>query len=768
MEYLPVAYVFSNENIISNHLLKELTDKGCKVIFVNNKNINQKINEIPTYLFLIQGFGNKNTFFSSIQLKEILKISQTYLPKTQVILPYVVNEKTRKRIEKVKLITDKIQNRNLGVVYLGEIYGPGMELGGSFFRDIFQSIWDRKPIKVPFYDFDFYAIGINEAIKLLIKGIFSYGFYKREIVIANRTKCFLFVKDLQKVIPDLSFVTDPNIKPPATISNFNFIDTEKDEVSLEDTIKWLRAKNYINTDVIKKQKIKFDRKKLKLIIFSSLLVFWILTLPFFLLFVSTITLKRGFYDMKNSNFNNAHLYFKTSTLFASLSKFSFVFSEGKLSANIIIKFNELGENSIKALSLGQQISDEISQKNSFDVKSQSEEMFLNLDSLYKQVNFLRADILGLTYSKFLMPENLDLKKISEYIASGKQIIKELPSLLGNDKKANYLVLLQDKNELRPTGGFISQVGIFTFDKGQLISKSISNTVDFDNQLRGKVTPPFPLQKYLGISSWYLRDSNWDPDFSLASQKAEWFLEKETRQSVDGVIAIESQSFDKIKNLSDIFNALNTKDIQIFSHNENVQAALSNLNWDGGYQTDSNLNCDINCFYLPIGIVEANLGQNKVDPYINRSVNLFTNMTGNNITNSLEIDYTNSSQTENYRDYVRVLTLANSEFDKVTETINGVTQYIFPDIDKTNSNFSAGVLIQVPAGRNLRLIFTWTNKKNINFNNDGKILFYLRRQPGIEMTPTNIRFILPSFLTKSVTTSYNTDLTTDYSREIDFK
>jgi hypothetical protein len=767
MDYLPVAYVFSNENVISNYLLKELTEKGCKVIFVNNKNINQKINEIPTYLFLIQGFGHKDAFFSSIQLKEILKVSQTYLPKTQIILPYVVNEKSRKRIEKIKLITDKIQNRNLGIVYLGEIYGPGMELGGDSFRDIFESIWHRKPVKVPFYDFDFYAIGINEAIKLLIKGIFSYGFYKREIVIANRVKCFAFVKDLQKIIPDLSFITDPNIKPPATISNFNFIDVKADEVSLENTIKWLRAKNYTNTNVPKKPKIKFNRKRIKLIAFSSLIIFWGLTLPFLLLFVSTITLKRGFYDIKNSNFSNAHLYFKTSTLLASLSKFGFIFSEGKLSANIIIKFSDLGESNIKALVLGQKIGDEISQKNSFDVKSQSEEMFLNLDSLYKQVNFLRADILGLTYSKFLMPEELDLKKISEYIANGKQIVKELPSLLGNEKKANYLVLLQDKNELRPTGGFISQVGIFTFDKGQLVSKSISNTVDFDNQLRGKVTPPFPLQKYLGISNWYLRDSNWDPNFSLASQKAEWFLEKETGQNVDGVIAIQSQSFDKIKTLSDIFNALNTKDVQIFSHNENVQAAVSNLNWDGGYR-ESTLNCDMNCFYLPVGIVEANLGQNKVNPYINRNVNLFTNMTGNNITNSLEIDYTNLSQKENYRDYVRVLTLAQTEFEKIQETVNGVTQYLVADIGKTNSNSSAGVLIQVPAGKNLRLIFTWTNKKNINFNNDGKILFYLRRQPGTEATPTNIRFILPSFLTKSVTTSYNTDLTTDYFREIDFK
>lgn len=38
----------------------------------------------------------------------------------------------------------------------------------------------------------------------------------------------------------------------------------------------------------------------------------------------------------------------------------------------------------------------------------------------------------------------------------------------------------------------------------------------DGQLAGHVEPPAPIQKAFQNGEWRLRDSNWDPDFTVAA------------------------------------------------------------------------------------------------------------------------------------------------------------------------------------------------------------------------------------------------------------
>src|SRR5262249_8739891 len=52
-------------------------------------------------------------------------------------------------------------------------------------------------------------------------------------------------------------------------------------------------------------------------------------------------------------------------------------------------------------------------------------------------------------------------------------------------------------------------------------------------------PPYGLQRYLGVSHWFLRDSNFDPDFPTDAKQAAQFLKMETGQKVDGVFAINT-------------------------------------------------------------------------------------------------------------------------------------------------------------------------------------------------------------------------------------
>lgn len=119
------------------------------------------------------------------------------------------------------------------------------------------------------------------------------------------------------------------------------------------------------------------------------------------------------------------------------------------------------------------------------------------------------------------------------------ILRLYPEFAGFREKKTYLVLLQNSMELRPTGGFIGSIATATLTDGTLLDFHIQDVYTVDGQLKGHVDPPGPIRDLLGQEHWYLRDSNWDADFSQSAQRARWFYEKETGVMVDGVIAIST-------------------------------------------------------------------------------------------------------------------------------------------------------------------------------------------------------------------------------------
>jgi hypothetical protein len=118
-----------------------------------------------------------------------------------------------------------------------------------------------------------------------------------------------------------------------------------------------------------------------------------------------------------------------------------------------------------------------------------------------------------------------------------ELLTLYPNVAGFKEPKTYLVLLQNSNELRPTGGFIGSVAIVKFDSGIMSDFTIQDVYALDGQLKGHVDPPVPIRELMGQEHWYLRDSNWDPDFKESAARAAWFYEKESGTTVDGVIAV---------------------------------------------------------------------------------------------------------------------------------------------------------------------------------------------------------------------------------------
>lgn len=130
-----------------------------------------------------------------------------------------------------------------------------------------------------------------------------------------------------------------------------------------------------------------------------------------------------------------------------------------------------------------------------------------------------------------------ITSLRQSLTSVSEMLTLYPLIAGYQEPKNYLILLQNSNELRPTGGFIGSVGLAKFDGGTMSDFSIQDVYALDGQLKGHVDPPAPLADLLGEEHWYLRDSNWDPDFSLAATRSAWFYQKEAGSPVDGVIAV---------------------------------------------------------------------------------------------------------------------------------------------------------------------------------------------------------------------------------------
>ena len=301
-------------------------------------------------------------------------------------------------------------------------------------------------------------------------------------------------------------------------------------------------------------------------------------------------------------------------------------------------------------------------------------------------------------------------EIEGQLAIGKRAVDLLPELLATDGKTrDYMVLLQNESEIRPTGGFIGSWALVSFKNGKLIDFQIKDVYEADGQLKGHVEPPDPIKNYLGQANWYMRDANWKPDFVAASKDIQWFLEKETGRKVDGVFGIDlavakamlsvtgeiyvpdfkervnknnlyeqaefysetnsfagstqkasflgglgKQLFEEVKNLKadkrvelirTMLTVLDEKDLLLSFNDRQTAAVVSDLGWDG---TIYNGKCaQDRCFADYLYVVEANVGVNKANYFLYRNIDQSVDIGLQSISRVVKISYENTAKSSNW-------------------------------------------------------------------------------------------------------------------------
>ncbi len=114
----------------------------------------------------------------------------------------------------------------------------------------------------------------------------------------------------------------------------------------------------------------------------------------------------------------------------------------------------------------------------------------------------------------------------------------LPHLLGSEGRRSYLLVAQNNQELRATGGFISGIGLLQLEAGQITGLSFQDSYTVDDLTQPHPPPPAPLRRLMGAGMLLLRDANWWPDFPTSAQAMADLYYQDQGESVDGIIAVD--------------------------------------------------------------------------------------------------------------------------------------------------------------------------------------------------------------------------------------
>ncbi len=277
---------------------------------------------------------------------------------------------------------------------------------------------------------------------------------------------------------------------------------------------------------------------------------------------------------------------------------------------------------------------------------------------------------------------------------------------------DYLILLQNNYETRPTGGFITGYGEISTTMGFVSDISFHNSYEIDTDTY--ITPPYPHEELLK-NEWYegytFRDANWDPNFpSSATTLINFYQKKFPDSDVDGIVVVNFSMIEDLveqlggieidgekvtadnlfKELTDIVNdvdrhdetalierksilgelaaslipkakwhpfktravvtkALKSKDLYMWFRSESMQRKIENKGWGNIMSLPENSD------FLAVNL--ANLGSKKADRYLIKEIYHHVNIRKEvpEITTEIVVRYPGSKNiyADDYKGYLRV-------------------------------------------------------------------------------------------------------------------
>lgn len=523
----PVVLIGGDTQFIGYYLHQFLVQQDCRVIFLNKLN-QRKIKRVD-YVFSLMEKRAK-------EVTALLKITKNF--KAKFLLATMTKGEPIENLAKDAFQKEELDGR---IVQLENVYGPRMDYGQ--YQELLQLI---KVVKIK-------PIFVADAVYSLVKAMFGGG-------TAGKT----FTLDRQGSLA----------WRPAVELEEGLRQTEKwfGKRGASESEKWDRHSfprptarpSPVKNSLHPVKYLDGQASHLSLLIPVFLLIA-ILSYPFispaFNGFLGMRNLRKTQEAVLAADFSKAgevsqkaEAYLRQSA--NGVDRLAFLLNAFNQGSTVyrIQKILDLGIAMARGINYTAQATEQagelgrvVFQKNAGGIEALVAEIETDLDVACSQLSLVQATVES-DPTLLQLAGRLGFSGKTEDIVEGLSATRELmnqavkgmplvPALIGLYKKTTFLVLLQNNMELRPTGGFIGSYALLTFDKGRLLDFEVRDVYSADGQLKGYVEPPSDLKKHLGEAGWYLRDSNWDPDFPTSAVKAAWFLEKETGRTVDGVLGI---------------------------------------------------------------------------------------------------------------------------------------------------------------------------------------------------------------------------------------
>lgn len=382
------------------------------------------------------------------------------------------------------------------------------------------------------------------------------------------------------------------------------------------------------------------------------------------------------------------------------------------------------------------------------------------------------------------------------------LAKRFPKIAGFNEKKTYLVLFQNSHELRATGGYIGSFAVVSLKDGKVKNFNFHDTSNFDyqnNNKGGLEKTPAPFQKYLDITWWGLRDSNWNPHFPKTAERViKFYQDLGGKKDIDGVVALtpkvlkrtlkitgpiklEGEKEFRAENVVDriqyrvekgfleeegarkrrkeIMKELAQKIIEkTKSWNPLSYPKLLNSAKDAARKKEFQVyfkDKDLQQFFSRqswtgelksaskdyLMLVDTNLGALKTDRVIDRKLSYELDLTdpGGRARGRLEITYNHKGKTRDWRtsDYKDYLRVYLPQGTKLVGS-KGLSSA--PKLKTHTDKTSLEGWLQVPLGQKKTVVFEYLLPKRIDHQD---YLLTIQKQAGVDEIPVKLKYHLPS-------------------------
>jgi hypothetical protein len=204
----------------------------------------------------------------------------------------------------------------------------------------------------------------------------------------------------------------------------------------------------------------------------------------------------------------------------------------------------------------------------------------------------------------------------------------------------------------------------------------------------------------------------------------------------------------------IYQSLKTKDILVYLNNPQVQEAFFDLGWEGSVR---NVKCQmpgppvgqagVKCFEDYLFIVEANVGVNKANYFVERTLSEEMKVENDGlIRKSLKIIYQNKSPSAHfpagdYKNYLRVLVPQGSELEKVLVDSQELEKEKI-EVANVFEKTSFGFLLNIPVGEKKEIKIHWLLPKKIEPAEKIRYFYFVQKQSGTKTENFTLR-VFPS-------------------------